>query len=75
MEIYTKDEEDWVPETYKEQERPVEELEKLSIGEENLRRRMKYYFKVLIILLFDDLEIQWNLKMEEIEVGLEEEEP
>ena len=36
---------------------------------------MKYYFKVLIILLFDDLEIQWNLKMEEIEVGLEEEEP
>ena len=36
---------------------------------------MKYYFKGLIILLFDDLEIQWNLKMEEIEVGLEEEEP
>lgn len=36
---------------------------------------MKYYFKGLIILLFDDLEIQWNLRMEEIEVGLEEEEP
>ena len=53
----------------------MEELEKLSIGEENLRRRMKYYFKGLIILLFDDLEIQWNLRMEEIEVGLEEEEP
>lgn len=36
---------------------------------------MKYYFKGLIILLFDDLEIQWNLRMEENEVGLEEEEP
>ena len=52
----------------------MEELEKLSIGEENLRRRMKYYFKGLIILLFDDLEIQWNHRMEENEVGLEEEE-
>ena len=74
MEIYIEDEEDQVSETYKEDERPVEEEpEKPSIEEEeDPWRPMKIFVEGIIEHLHDDLENQWNLRMEQnIGVGLD----
>ncbi|RVW33844.1 B3 domain-containing protein [Vitis vinifera] len=73
MEIYIEDE-DQVSETYKEDERPVEEEpEKPSIEEEeDPWRPMKIFVEGIIEHLHDDLENQWNLRMEQnIGVGLD----
>ncbi|KAL6311458.1 hypothetical protein AAG906_012011 [Vitis piasezkii] len=74
MEIYIEDEEDQVSETYKEDERPVEEEpEKPSIEEEeDPWRPMTNFVEGIIEHLHDDLENQWNLRMEQnIGVGLD----
>ncbi|XP_019081590.1 uncharacterized protein LOC109124222 [Vitis vinifera] len=74
MEIYIEDEEDQVSETCKEDERPVEEEpEKPSIEEEeDPWRPMKNFVDGIIEHLHDDLENQWNLRMEQnIGVGLD----
>ncbi|KAJ9673053.1 hypothetical protein PVL29_026364 [Vitis rotundifolia] len=74
MEIYIEDEEDQVSETYKEDERPVEEEpEKPSIEEEeDPWRSMKIFVEGIIEHLHDDLENQWNLRMKQnIGVGLD----
>ncbi|RVW35283.1 putative B3 domain-containing protein [Vitis vinifera] len=74
MEIYIEDEEDQVSETYKEDERPVEEEpEKPSIEEEeDPWRPMKNFVEGIIEHLHDDLENQWNLRMEQnIGAGLD----
>ncbi|XP_034710684.1 putative B3 domain-containing protein At3g24850 [Vitis riparia] len=74
MKTYIEDEEDQVSETYKEDERPVEEEpEKPSIEEEeDPWRPMKIFVNGIIEHLHDDLENQWNLRMEQnIGVGLD----
>ncbi|RVW41307.1 putative L-type lectin-domain containing receptor kinase S.7 [Vitis vinifera] len=74
METYIEDEEDQVSETFKEDERPVEEEpEKPTIEEEeDPWRPMKIFVDGIIEHLHDDLENQWNLRMEQnIGVGLD----
>ncbi|RVW90659.1 hypothetical protein CK203_038784 [Vitis vinifera] len=74
MEIYIEDEEDQVSETYKEDERPVEEEPEKPIieEEEDPWRPMKIFVEGIIEHLHDDLENQWNLRMEQnIGVGLD----
>ncbi|KAJ9679833.1 hypothetical protein PVL29_021673 [Vitis rotundifolia] len=67
------EEEDQVSETYKEDERPVEEEpEKPSIEKEDRWRPMKNFVEGIIEHLHDDLENQWNFRMQQnIGIGVD----
>ncbi|RVW87505.1 hypothetical protein CK203_036338 [Vitis vinifera] len=67
--IEERGEEDKVPEKYDE-----EEPDKLSIEEEEPRRRRKNDLETLMEFLHDELDMRWKLRMEQIGVRHEEQE-